>query len=208
MLETEFRLLGGLLDLLRDPVWQGIAGVITLIGLVIALYPKIRSRVRGHSDTTRHEPRARSDPTSVPSNLAQHSPNTSAPPANQWFDGHVYEDLSEAREEAARRDMPLFVVIYDGKHPRKSKLDYSLGYFLEYQTTKNLVRENFVQVLVNAKSEGIADLVPPDDPLENSRLVVMKPDGEILRSEGVYANPDEGLKRVREDIRSVQGGAP
>lgn len=72
---------------------------------------------------------------------------------------------------------------------------------MEYQTTKNLVNENFVQVLLDSNNPGAAELVPEDDPLENCRLVVLTPDGDTIRSEGVYANPDEGLKRVREDIQ-------
>lgn len=43
-------------------------------------------------------------------------------------------------------------------------------------------------------------LIPADDPLENCLLTVMSPDKTILLQEGVYANPDEGLKRVREVI--------
>jgi hypothetical protein len=92
------------------------------------------------------------------------------------------------------------MVIFDSKNPTKSKLNHSLGYFMEYQTTKDIVRENFVQVLVDSKSPEVAQYIPTDNPLENCLLVVLTPEGEIIRSEGVYANPDEGLKRVREDI--------
>lgn len=119
----------------------------------------------------------------------------------RFFVGNVYRDLEKAKRVAEERRIPMFVVIYDARHPQKSKLDYSLGYFMEYQTTKNLVNENFVQVLLDSSRPGAADLVPADDPLENCRLVVLTPDGRILRSEGVYANPDEGLKRVRKDIQ-------
>lgn len=42
--------------------------------------------------------------------------------------------------------------------------------------------------------------MPDDDPLESALLVVLGQSGEILRREGVYANPDEGMKRVRSII--------
>ncbi len=47
----------------------------------------------------------------------------------------------------------------------------------------------------------LSRLVPDDDPLERCLWVVLDPSGRIFRREGVYANPDEGLKRVREVIR-------
>ena len=96
----------------------------------------------------------------------------------------------------------MFAVIYDEKHPKQSKLNFSLGYFMEYHTTKKLVDEYFVTVLLKASDKEANKLIPEDDPLENCLWVVMKADGQIIRREGVYANPDEGLKRVREVIKS------
>ncbi len=134
-----------------------------------------------------------------PSNTV--APKTPLTHNNQFFSGEVFNDLAEAKRAAEEREVPMFIVIYDNKHFRKSKLEYSLGYFMEYPTTKKLVNENFVQVLLQSEREEASKLVPQDDPLENSLLVVLTPDGSILRQEGVYANPDEGLRRVREDIK-------
>ncbi len=114
-----------------------------------------------------------------------------------FFLNPPFERLDAAFARATTRGVPVFAVIYDDDHPTKSKLSYSLGYFLEYQTTKKLVDEYFVGALIPVSQPGARRLIPDDDPLENCRLVVMRPDGQILRSEGVYANPDEGLKRVR-----------
>lgn len=125
--------------------------------------------------------------------------------AERFFIGYVYRDLDEAKKAADERGIFMFVVIFDARHPKKSKLNYSLGYFMEYQTTKKLVNENFVQVLLDSSDPRAAELVPGDDPLENCRLVVLTPDGDTIRSEGVYANPDEGLRRVREDIQKWAG---
>ncbi|MCD8173080.1 MAG: hypothetical protein LUD76_06420, partial [Alistipes sp.] len=91
-------------------------------------------------------------------------------------------------------------IIYDRNNPTQSKLSYSLGYFMEYNTTKKLVHDNFVQVLVNSDSPQAQNLVPVDDPLENCLLVVLTPNEQIIKRESVYANPDEGLKRVRDSI--------
>lgn len=68
---------------------------------------------------------------------------------------------------------------------------------MEYHTTKKLVDRSFVAVVVPNLTPEIIALVPADDPLENCLWVVMQPNGEIIRREGVYANADEGMKRVR-----------
>ena len=119
---------------------------------------------------------------------------------NKYFLGKVQTDLIQARELSRRTNKPLFVVIYDKSHPKLSKLDYSLGYFMEYQTTKKLVNNNFIQVLIDSEKPEVRDLIPAEEPLENCILTVLTPENEIIRQEEVYANPDEGLKRVREII--------
>ncbi len=202
LLETVSGTWNGFVDLMRDPVWQGIA---VLVALAIVLVPLIRSKIRGRLDNATVSNHAAPVVTPAPTAVVQQKLPTSAPPANQWFDGHVYQNLPEARKEAARRGLPLFVVIYDGEHPKRSRIYYSLTHFLDYQTVKNLVRENFVQVLVDYHNEGVSELVPSDDPLENCRLVVIAPDGGVLRSEGVYANPDVALERVRQDVSRLAG---
>lgn len=119
---------------------------------------------------------------------------------SKYFMGKVFNDLEQAKKASKKKQKPMFIVIYDESHPKKSKLSHSLGYFMEYKTTKKLVQKNFIQVLIS--SENITDkhLIPIDEPLENCLLVILSPDNNIVRQEGVYANSDEGLKRVREII--------
>jgi hypothetical protein len=71
---------------------------------------------------------------------------------------------------------------------------------MEYQTTKRLVDQHFVPIVGPANDPSLAALVPPDDPLENALWVITDSSGKIIRREGVYGNPDEGLKRVRQVI--------
>ncbi|QIB41670.1 restriction endonuclease (plasmid) [Rhizobium oryzihabitans] len=119
---------------------------------------------------------------------------------NKFFLRAPHDDLQSARAEAAERNTMVFIVIYDPDHPTHSKLDYSLGYFMEYQTTKRLVDQHFVAVVGPSNDPELSALVPKDDPLENCLWVVLTSTGEILIREGVYANADEGLKRVRQAI--------
>lgn len=117
--------------------------------------------------------------------------------APNFFVSSPFTMIESALSHANQVHRPVFAVIYDAEHPSKSRLDYSLGYFLEYETTKKLIDENFVAALVPV-SEGIArSFIPNDDPLEKCRLIVLRPDGSVMFSEGVYANPDVGLERVR-----------
>lgn len=111
-----------------------------------------------------------------------------------------FTDLTAALQSAAQSNRPVFAVIYDAQHPTRSKLAYSLGYFLEYQTTRKLVDEYFVAALVPSSDPVSSVVLPSDDPLENCRWVVMDGKANVIRSEGLYANADEGLKRTREAI--------
>ena len=119
-----------------------------------------------------------------------------------FFIREPYATIPDAQEKARKTGKPIFLVIYDQEHPTLSKLYYSLGCFLDYFTTKKLVDDHFVSALVPVSSIGARDLVPPDDPLEKALWVVLNAKGEVIKREGVYANPDEGLKRVRQVIAS------
>ena len=117
-----------------------------------------------------------------------------------FFISEPKHDVKSAKSEALNTGKLIFLVIYNEDHPTKSKLYYSLGCFMDYFTTKKLVDDHFVSALVSSKNEDAAALVPSDDPLENCLWVVLDSSEEILVREGVYANPDEGLKRVRKVI--------
>jgi len=119
---------------------------------------------------------------------------------NEYFLGKVQTDLKHAKELSKKENKPMFIVIYDKSHPKLSRIDYSLRYFMEYETTKKMVNNNFIQVLIDSEKPDIKELIPAEEPLENCLLTVLTPDNKILRQESVYANPDEGLKRTKEII--------
>lgn len=124
--------------------------------------------------------------------------------ANRFFLRSPHDDLKSAQAEAAERGAMVFIVVYDPDHPTRSKLEFSLGYFMEYQTTKRLVDQHFVAVVGPSNDPALGALVPEDNPLELCLWVVLAPGGEILRREGVYANSDEGMKRVRAVVAQVE----
>lgn len=120
-----------------------------------------------------------------------------------FFIREPYSTIGSAQLAARETGNPIFLVIYDQDHPSLSKLYYSLGCFMDYFTTKKLVNDHFVTALVPALSSEAKQLVPDTDPLECALWVVLKPNGDIIRRESVYANADEGLKRVREVIAGL-----
>lgn len=120
-----------------------------------------------------------------------------------FFIREPHSTLQKAKAEAYEARKALFVVIYDQDHPSLSKLYYALGCFMEYFTTKKLVDDHFVVALLQLSSPGARQLVPENDPLECALWVVFSPSGDIVRRESVYANPDEGLRRVRKIVATL-----
>lgn len=116
---------------------------------------------------------------------------------NRFFLRPPHDDLGAARAETSARDLPVFTVIYDANHPTHSKLAFSLGYFMGYQTNRRLMDQHFVAAVGASGDTAFGALVPVDDTLELCLWVVLTPQEGIRRREGVYANSKEGLKRVR-----------
>ena len=110
-----------------------------------------------------------------------------------FFRTTPFATLAEALAEAKRIDRRVFVVLYDDKHRQLSKLDFTLGYFMEHEATKTVVHEQFVVAVVPV-SEG--KHLAPAGALEVARWFLLDKEGEILAQRDVCANPDEGLKVV------------
>jgi hypothetical protein len=181
--------------------------VATILGGVTALWfiaEKLASlrkpKVRGAPASTSIPERRHEIPSAAIPPKPVHNPNP-------FFLRVPFSSLDGVLAEAKRRDVPVFAVIYDPDHPTQSKLYYSLGYFMEYHTTKRLVDDHFVVALLPVSNPEARQLVPENDPLENCLWVVLSPDGGLIRREGVYANPDEGLKRVREVVGRLDGSS-
>lgn len=120
-----------------------------------------------------------------------------------FFKGKVFDNLASAKLESEKLNKPIFMVIFNGNHPNRSRIDWALGYFMEYDTTKKLVSDNFIQVIVDSTKENVSKYIPEDEPLETCLLVILNKD-DIIRQETVYANMDEGMKRVRETIKKIK----
>lgn len=122
---------------------------------------------------------------------------------SSFFIGATLTNLSEALSAAKKEYKGVFIVIYDREHSTNSQLDYSLGCFTRYEQTKRLINQYFIQAIISSDSKNIRAYIPQNYHMENCLLVVLNYEGNIVRQEGVYANADEGLKRVNYDIEKL-----
>ncbi len=122
---------------------------------------------------------------------------------DRFFMRQPHADLKIAQEEADARNLPVFIAVYDEHHSTRSRLDYCLAYFMEWETTKRLVDENFVVAIGPSSNTEFGKFVPDDDPLEECRWIVVDR-GITVRSESFYANPSEGRKRVLQAIAATR----
>lgn len=123
------------------------------------------------------------------------SPPSSLPVTDRYFLRQPHTLLADAKKEAEARGIPLFVVIYDPDHSSRSRLEYCLGNFMDWETNKRLVDEHFVPVVGPSSDPELGALVPDDDPLEECRLVIFD-EAKVYKTESVYASAKEARKRL------------
>jgi hypothetical protein len=122
---------------------------------------------------------------------------------SSFFIGATLTNLGDALNISQKENKGIFIVIYDNAHSTKSQLNYALGSFTQYELTKRLINDYFIQAILPSDFKGIQKYIPKAYHMEKCLLVVLDRMGNIIRQEGVYANGDEGLKRVREDIEKL-----
>lgn len=122
--------------------------------------------------------------------------------ADKFFNRSPRASLNTAISKAQKDDIPIFMVIYDNSNENKSNIKSGLGYFMKYETTKTLVEDNFIVLLVKSTAKDVAQYIPKDNPLENSLIVILSPDGKVIKWEETYGNPGEGLVRVKRYIKA------
>ncbi len=114
-----------------------------------------------------------------------------------YFKGTVYRDVKQALRTAHQSDKPIFMVIYNSKHPEQSRVDYNLKYFMQYDTTKNLFSANFVQAFADINSEGVRSFVEGSDPLESFLLVILDSQGSVIERAHHGGNPQGSMEFVQ-----------
>lgn len=134
--------------------------------------------------------------------FTEYSSNSSR--ESSFFIGTTLTSLKDAKKAARENNKGIFLVIYDKEHPTNSQLNYSLGYFTSYDLTKRLINDNFIQIILPSDEPSIQKYIPDNYHMENCLLVVFDRQDRVIRTEGVYANSDEGLRIIREDISKLK----
>jgi serine/threonine-protein kinase len=121
----------------------------------------------------------------------------------RYFRGVVYDNLEDAQAAAIRDQRPVFLIVFDSTKPKKSEIEHALGYFMQRQSTKDEVARHFVQAIVDVHRLRDRNLVPAEETLESCLWLVLDLKGRSHITESVYANPDEGAKRVHAAVQII-----
>jgi len=126
--------------------------------------------------------------------------------SSKHFTGKVYSNLDRALQQAKTTNKPIWVIGYGDDDERKNKSS-RVRYFMMLEETKNLVNENFIQVMAPFSDKSIQPLIAKEDNLEIPMLFLLNPQGEIIFKRVLNENPEWGLRRTKEYILMTQTDA-
>lgn len=117
------------------------------------------------------------------------------------FDAHAAfgtapgHDLNAALKRAEKDKKRVLLFFWNPKEKDYPGLD--MKYFAELKETKKLLKDNFILVLLDRGHNQVKKYLPEGN-IEKPWWVLIEADGQLVRQKAVYANPDEGLKTVKE----------
>lgn len=107
-------------------------------------------------------------------------------------------DVDAALKRAQKEKKRIFLATYDPKEGGNFP-GLDIKYFTDLEETKKLLKENFIIVLL---TKGHKDLerYKPSGNTEKAYYVVISSSGQMLKTDKMAANPETGLKIVKELI--------
>lgn len=102
--------------------------------------------------------------------------------------------LERARERARRERRHILAFVYDARQPKRGKLEYCLGNFLENRKTRETIDAAFVVALVELSQVVAVTDILNNRSMESARWVIFDPDLQAKQEAVIYANPQEGEK--------------
>ncbi len=102
--------------------------------------------------------------------------------------------LEQARVGARRERRHILAFVYDPTQPKRGKLGYCLGYFLDNRKTRETINAAFVVALVELSQVVAVTDILNNKSMESPRWVVFDPDLQAKQQAVIYANPQEGEK--------------
>ncbi|MEU4162561.1 hypothetical protein [Actinoplanes sp. NPDC026670] len=127
--------------------------------------------------------------------------------SDQYFMRSPHLTLHSALAEASDRGLLTLVLLYGDEPSERQRFADSVSRFLEYSGVRDLVRENFVPVVISTQDDGAAGLISGLDSIQAGWWVALGPDGSPIRSEALTASPDDGLRCIKEVIRVSRIGS-
>lgn len=105
-------------------------------------------------------------------------------------------DIDAALKRATKDKKRVFVTFHDPKGDYNDQ-GLAIKYFTDLQETKELLKANFIIVLL---PRGHKDLEPYTRGMNTERplYIVLNSNGTKVKADSIYANPEEGLRIVKE----------
>ena len=124
----------------------------------------------------------------------------------KYFDGRISLNLDKARETATAKKLPIIVFMYNpdaddvpGMRDHGAGASWALGYFTEKPSTRKLMSDNFVTVLLTTKQADAKEIVG-NELVTKPMVFTFAADGTMVDKREVYANPTEGFRIINEII--------
>lgn len=114
--------------------------------------------------------------------------------AKRLSDAPPVGSLEQARERARRERRHILAFVYDPTQPKRGKLGYCLGYFLENRKTRETIHAAFVVALVKLSQVVAVTDILNEKSMESARWVIFDPDLQAKQQAVIYANAQEGEK--------------
>jgi hypothetical protein len=123
----------------------------------------------------------------------------------EYFKGEVSRDLDAAMERARRFQKPLWVVAY-GSDDEKRALHWRLHYFMQLDETRQIVTENFEQVLLPFGSGSLKPILTSEDNTEGLTLFVLTPNGAVIKKLSMNHNGEDALRVTKKIVEQAKQG--
>lgn len=112
------------------------------------------------------------------------------------FDTTPGRDMDAALKRAEKEKKRVFLATYDPKEGGNFP-GLDIKYFTDLQETKKLLKDNFILVLLLKGHKDLAKFKPSGN-TEKAYYVLVSSSGQVIKSDKMAANPEEGLKIVKE----------
>ncbi len=105
-------------------------------------------------------------------------------------------DLDAALKRAQKENKRIFLAIYDPKGDYNDQ-GLQIKYFTDMEETKKLLKENFIIVLLARTHKDAAKYIVGMN-TERPRYILLSSTGTKLKDDTLAANPEDGLRRIKE----------